>query len=70
MVANWPAANDKTPKQFAIDHVTKPFKIKAASAELIIDHPMNEANEWHIQVDSKLTLDPYEFVLVRVEVLA
>lgn len=69
LIVNWPADNSKETKQFELDTVTKNFNIKTASAELLIDHPTNRNNEWHIEKNSKLTLDPYEFILVRVEVL-
>jgi len=70
LIANWPAANDKTPKQFYVEQVAKPL-VKVKSAELLVDHPLNEQNPWQITVDgTKLTLNPYEFALIRTEVAA
>jgi len=70
LVANWPAANDNTAKSFYVKTIADPF-VKVTSAELLIDHPVNEANPWQITVDStKLTLNPYEFMLIRGEVTA
>jgi glycosidase len=70
LVANWPTAADKSPRQFTVNQIIKPFNLKVGSAEFLIDHPLNEKNQWHIELDTALTMNPYEFALVRVQILA
>jgi len=68
LVANWPAVNDNTAKSFYVKTIAAPF-VAVKAAELLIDHPLNDVNPWQINVDStKLTLNPYEFMLIRGEV--
>jgi len=69
LVANWPTAGDKSQRKFTVNEIVKPFNLKVGSAEFLIDHPLNEKNKWHIELDSLVTVDPYEFSLVRVQVL-
>jgi len=69
LVANWPST-DKNAKQFSIRDVVKLFNLKVSAVELLIDHPLNILNSWHLDIESKLTLNSLEFVLLRVEILA
>jgi hypothetical protein len=69
LVANWPSSStDKTPRQFLVDSTAKPFIHPNGKAELIIDHPINDNNPWPIAPDTKLILNPYEFVVLLVGV--
>ena len=68
LVANWPTDGDRTAKQYAVDASIIGDK-RVLNAELVVDHPLNAENPWQLILDSsKLTLQPYEFALIRLEV--
>lgn len=69
LVANWPTDTNKNAKQFTIRDIVKLLNLKASAVELLIDHPPNVLNSWHLDTESKLTLESSEFVLLRVEIL-
>ncbi|CAD5226826.1 unnamed protein product [Bursaphelenchus xylophilus] len=68
LVVNFPNTNDSSPKVFTLNkNIVQNHA--ASHVELVWNQPNNAKNPSHIQLNDKLTLNPFEYVLLRVTVV-